>query len=41
MEGGEGDGRGRNCSDAAARNPISITGSSKLLRYYIKTGPSV
>lgn len=38
---GEGEARRRNCSEAAARNPISITGSSKLLRYYIKTGQSV
>lgn len=37
---GEGEGRRRDCSDAA-RNPISITGSSKLLRYYIKTGQRV
>lgn len=37
---GEGEGRRQGHTDAA-RNPISITGSSKLLRYYIKTCRSV
>lgn len=37
---GEGDRRRQNRTDTA-RNPISITGNSKLLRHYIKTGQSV